>query len=235
MVARWMYLVVYYWKMFYEVKWDIPVLRVSISRLWLFFSVAWWVSWASVTQQYLLEKVFAFSFLFLILEFYRISNRCGIDPVHLFYLNVRFFQKYLLLALIEVFGPAFFVLMAFLVLHIELETQFLAFFVCLYLVFVFVKLAVGVLSSRYLHFTVVYLWILIVSGSISGGMSGLLHNETYEITKILDRFFSRNFDQIVNLLKLSCIVFLFFGFALARRSYKCHPFVDPHSFPKKLL
>ncbi|WP_209329472.1 hypothetical protein [Lunatimonas salinarum] len=182
-----------------------------------------------------MEKVFAFSFLLLILEVYRIGNRFGIDPVHLFYLNVRFFPKYVLLALIEVFGPAFFVLLAFLVLHIDIENQFLLLLGWLYVMFALLKLTFGVLSNRFLQFTVVYLWVLIVLGAVSGGMSGLLHFETYKITKILDRLLWQNFDQVVNFIQLSCIVFLFFGFALARRSYKRYPFVDPHSLPKKLL
>lgn len=176
----------------------------------------------------------------IMMEMTRISNRCFYDPIHFFFFNVDFKRKFISLWLFEFFGIKFLLLPAFIGIGVTAEgsiTTTILLLVFTYVLLITMQVGLAVVGNRIKLVSSVYQWALIVIFSFLIASLGIFTEgvDFLPFSAKIEVWGERHLARLAWTGTLILVSLFILSLFLAEKVYKARPFINPESFPKKMI
>ena len=228
------------WRLYSGISFGLGKNGVRISRLYIIVPVLLGL----VVAAYIVNNLTALFVIFLmslfLLEMAKIAHKAGIDPIHLFDLDINYHQKIRNILLAELLGVKFMSLFLFgMVAWIGgYELIALPILILLYGIFNVLFVLMWIIGNRIRTASIIYQWMLIFLFTFLFGFSGLnlvQTEEVHDLHLIIQDRIRVNFIVILSLLALSLIGLYYAGIFFTKSLYEKRPFINPESFPREMV
>lgn len=176
----------------------------------------------------------------LMMEIARVSNRCFYDPIHFFFYHTDFKNKFISIWLSEFLGVKFSLLVIYIWIGTTIEGSIVVMVSLLMLAYVLLVTAyagLSIIGNRIKVVSSVYQWALIMIFSFLIASLGIFTDgvDFLPLTMKVESWTRLHFERMVLVGSLTAVSVFLLTLFVSQKVYKERPFINPASFPKKMI
>lgn len=229
------------WKMFSKISMTFGGKnQFYVSRIILISPLILFLCYKAYTDGLIIKLLIIFVLSDFIMEITRVSNRCFYDPIHFFFFNSGSKRKFISIWLAEFFGIKFSLFAIFIGISIVVGnpiTTTLVLLVFIYVALTTMHIGLSIIGNRIKIVSSLYQWALIMIFSFLIASLGIFGEgmDFLPFTTSVESWMQIHLGRMIwvgSLTVVSVFLLTLFG---THKVYKARPFINPASFPKKMI
>lgn len=214
--------------------------RFHLPRIFLIIPLMLFLCFEAFTGGLAIRILIVFLLSNLMMEVARVSNRCFYDPIHFFFYRTDFKNKFISIWLSEFLGVKFSLLVIYIWIGITVEDSIVVMVFLLILAYVLlitVHVGLSIIGNRIKIVSSVYQWALIMIFSFLIASLGIFTDgvDFLPLTMNFESWVHMHFGRMVLIGSLIAVYVFLLTLLVTQKVYKTRPFINPASFPKKMI
>lgn len=211
-----------------------------IPRIFLIYPLILFLCYEAYNSGSVARILIIFVLSNLIMEMAKINNRCFYDPIHFFFFSAGFIKKFISIWLSEFFGIKFSLFTAFILIGImdgNSITTMVLLLVFTYVSIITMHVGLSIIGNRNTLVSSVYQWALIVIFSFLVASLGIFTEgmDFRSFTTKIENWGKIHLGRMVWTGSVILVSLFFLTVFVTQKVYKAGPFINPASFPKKMI